>query len=244
MSLTTSSERLAKAMAYVRRHWQAQRKCELAAPSPPLVRPAFTVAISRESGTGGTAIARALGAELNWPVYDKELVQQIAEQMGLRAELLDSVDERRRSWLQESLEAFASTPAVSASGFVRRLVETVLALGTHGECIIVGRGAPQILAAERTLRVRIVAPLEDRIARKAKILNISKREATRQIETIDEERTRFVESHFHRDSRDPSAYDLVLNSSRFCVDECAELIAAALKRLRAPGAKQEPALVT
>jgi len=91
--------------------------------------------------------------------------------MGLRATLLESVDERRKSWLLEFLDGLSSVPAVSESAFVRNLIETVLALGAHGECIIVGRGAAQILPAETTLRARLVAPLSERIATKARALD-------------------------------------------------------------------------
>ncbi len=39
---------------------------------------------------------------------------------------------------------------------------TLLSLGAHGECIIVGRGSAQVLPSATTLRVRLVAPLRDR----------------------------------------------------------------------------------
>jgi hypothetical protein len=104
-------------------------------------------------------------------VYDHELLQWIAQEMHVRTSLLQSVDERRQSWPLETAEAFLtasresdSQAMVSESGYVRHLVQTVLALGVHGECVIVGRGAAFILPAETTLRVRLVAPVKQRIA--------------------------------------------------------------------------------
>jgi len=131
---------------------------------------------------------------------------------------------------------------VSESAFVRNLIETVLALGAHGECIIVGRGAAQILPAETTLRARLVAPLSERIATKARALDISRAEASGRVEDTDRERTRFIMDHFQKDPADPRLYDLVLNSSRFSVVQCAELMMAALRRLqgRAPTERLEP----
>src|SRR5262249_41409867 len=45
----------------------------------------------------------------------------------------------------------------------RRRAETLLSRAAHGECIIVGRGAAQVLPPKTTLRVRMVGPLQDRI---------------------------------------------------------------------------------
>jgi cytidylate kinase len=193
----------------------------------------FTIAVSRESGARGTSTARELGARLGWLVYDHELVERIAQDMNLRTSLLESVDEKRVSWLQECVEAFASTPSVSKSSYVRHLVQILLSLATHGECVIVGRGAAQILPAETTLRVRLVAPLEWRILAMAQKLDIAKEAAARQVERVDCERICFVKDYFHKDATDARQYDLVLNSSRYSVIECADLIVEALRRLQA-----------
>jgi hypothetical protein len=165
-------------------------------------------------------------------VYDHELLQQIAQEMGLRASLLESVDEKRVGWLRSFLESWSSAPAVSESGYVWHLVETILSLGAHGACIIVGRGAGQILPAETTLRVRLVGPLEERIAAISRALGASRDEAARHVETTDRERVRFVQDHFQKDPTDPRNYDLVLNAVRFGSLEYADLIVAALRRLQ------------
>lgn len=117
----------------------------------------------------------------------------------LRCALLESVDERQQSWLLESVEAFLSTPfqsewmpLVSESSYFRHLVETVRALGMHGECVIVGRGAAFILPSETTLRVRLVAPVRERIAALSRIDGITEREAAQRVRTIDRERNDFI----------------------------------------------------
>jgi cytidylate kinase len=221
-----------EAMAKVLQHWETRRKAEANQPGSPGERSrVFTIALSRESGARGTSTAREVGARLGWMVYDHELLERIAQEMKLRTSLLESVDEKRVSWLQECVEAFASVPSVSGSAYVKHLTETLLSLASHGECVIVGRGAAQILPVETTLRVRLVAPVEWRIAAMSQKLGVSKKEAARQVETIDRERIRFVEDHFRKEATDPARYDLVLNSSRFSVGACADLIVEALHRL-------------
>jgi cytidylate kinase len=193
----------------------------------------YTIAISREAGANGSLIARAVGEQLGWPVYDRELVEHIAADMGVRAGLLESVDEKHRSWLLEAVEAFAAAPAVSESGYVRHLVETLASLGSHGECVIVGRGAAQILHGSNTLCVRLVGPVQERIRTVLLRFGFSREEAKKWVEHTDGERVRFVKGHFHKDPTDPRAYDLTLNSSRLTVPECAGLIVDALHRLQA-----------
>jgi len=143
------------------------------------------------------------------------------------------VDERRVSWLLEAFEALIMpTPYASEGAYVRRLVKTVLALGSHGECVIVGRGSAFILPAETTLRARLIAPRKDRVAAIRQRLGVSQKKAARQLRLLDRERNIFVQDHFFKDPADPQYYDLILNVARYGVAGCAELIVDALKLLQ------------
>jgi cytidylate kinase len=222
------------------RHWEVQRRAAAAKPDLcPQVAQAFTIALSREAGTQGTAVAQEVGTRLGWHVYDNELLHLIAREMGLRTALLKSVDERQQPWLVETVEAFLSAPQrdyaeplVSETSFVRHLAETVRALGAHGECVIVGRGATFLLPSQTTLRVRLVGPVPERIEALSRKFGISREEAVRKVESLDRERTGFVRDHFHGDPTDPRNYDLVLNAVRYSTSECAELIIDALRRMQ------------
>jgi cytidylate kinase len=216
-------------------HWEERRRISESAPRP---SPAFTIALSREVGTQAGLVAAEVGKLLGWHVYDHDLLERIGEDMGLRTKLLDSVDERQKGWLVQSVEAFLSAPrksewaaAVTDSAYVHHLVKVVLALGVHGECIIVGRGAPFILPANTTLRVRLVAPLRQRIATVSRELGIPEQEAGRRVRAIDRERSDFVRDYFLKDPTDPGNYDLVINIARLSHTQSAELIVEALHRL-------------
>jgi cytidylate kinase len=196
----------------------------------------LTVALSREAGTPGTTVARELGARLGWAVYDHELLDRISQETGLRVSLLESVDERRKSWLLESAEALSAGRAVSESGFVRHLMQTMQALGAHGRCVIVGRGSPFILPPATTLRVRLVGERADRIAMAAARFGKSREEAARWVEETERNRDNFVKDHFNKDATDPRYYDLVLNASRWSTAECVEFIVQGLRLLESRGA--------
>jgi cytidylate kinase len=222
---TSSSSRLAEMLTKADLHWHTHRdkKQSTAAPA------ALTIAISRESGAGGTLVARELGALLNWPVYDHELLEFIATELGVQTRILEGVDERGKNWLAECLESLSSSTGVSQSAYVHRLVGTVLSLAAHGACIIVGRGAAHFLRGDSTLRVRLIGPRQERIAAKRRRLGITEEEAARQVDATDRERTCFVKDHFHKDPADPGNYDLILNSTKFSIRQCAELIIKALR---------------
>jgi cytidylate kinase len=226
-------QRLMEALATAWQHSETRRTSDAGqmGGTSKINRP-FSIALSRESGTRGTSTAREVGARLGWTVFDHLLRERIAQEMKLRTSLLESVDEKRVNWLQECVEAFASVPSVNGSAFVRRLSETLLSLATHGECVIVGRGAAHVLPVETTLRVRLVAPVEWRVEAMSQKLGISKVEAARQVENIDRERVRFVKEFYRKDTTDPKHYDLVLNASRYSIHECADLVVEGLRRLQ------------
>lgn len=233
------------------RHWEARRQVAAHQNQAPLKSRAFTIAMAREVGTLGTLVAHEVGKLLGWRVYDHELLEQIAQEMGLRTTLLESIDERRQSWLQETVGAYVGSLIsgdsawASESSYVYHLVETVLALGLHGECVIVGRGSAFILPTETTLRVRLVGSLPERIAKMRETMGISESEAARKVHTIDRERSDFVRNHFGKDPDDPRNYDLVLNAPRLSTTQAAKLIVEGLHCLEASGkeARQPAALV-
>ena len=207
-------------------------------PPPP---PAFTIALSREVGARGTTVAREVGERLGWPVYDHEILERLACEMKLHPRRLLDLDEKHANLLTEFIASFSTGPVVSETAYVQHLIKAVLALGAQGGCVIVGRGAPHLLPPETTLRVRLLADRDDRIGVMSQRLGIPRPEAARYVEKKDRERDLFVKHHFHKDTADPRLYDLVLNSTRFSVGECADLILEALRRFQgrsaAPAAK-------
>jgi cytidylate kinase len=229
----TSSDRLAEAMERARRHWRMTTPAADAAPAPIRTAPVhpISIALSREAGANGSLIARAVAGRLGWPVYDRELLEHIAKEMGLRTELLESVDEKSSHWLRTCFEGLSLQPGVAESSYVRQLVQTMLSLSAHGACVIVGRGAAQVLPSETTLRVRLVAPVADRIEVIGKGRGLSREEAARWVEKTDRDRIVFVWDHFHKDSTSATQYDLTLNTSRLSVEACVELIVEALTRM-------------
>jgi cytidylate kinase len=194
--------------------------------------PKCTIAISRQTGARGSELARDVGNRLGWNVYDRELLEQIATDMHVRVNLLESVDERHVSWLEAFAESFVMGSKVSENAYATHLIETILGLAARGHCVIVGRGAAHLLPPSCTLRVRVVAPREARIETIAKQRGLTPRAAEHVIDQTEHQQRRFVLDHFHCDTTDDTRYDLVLNTSRWSMTECSEMVIDAMTRLR------------
>jgi cytidylate kinase len=193
----------------------------------------FCIAFSREAGSGGVTIARKVGRRLNWPVYDQEIMEKLAQDLKVDVSLVEEIDERRESWLVDCIKAFGAAATVNEVTYFRRLVRMLRALSVRGESVIVGRGCSFVLPVETTLRVRVVASRNDRIAYIVHERGLSASEAAKFVDTRDRERIKFIKDHFHKDFGDPLNYDVLLNRTRFTIDESAELVIEALRRLQA-----------
>jgi cytidylate kinase len=187
------------------------------------------VAITRESGARGGTIGRRVGRKLTWQVYDQELLEYIAQDGVARQGLLDQLSPEARAWTEERLQALLREQNLSQHPSVINLARVVLALGTQGEVVFIGRGAGCILPRLSTLHVRVIAPLDDRIAYMSQWMRLSLEDARERVRLRDERRAEFVLAHFHRRLGDIHQYDLLLNSSLLGEDVCAELITHAAR---------------
>ena len=59
--------------------------------------------ISREKGAGGSAVGELAAKRLGWQVFDKEIVDAIAQQAHVRRELIESLDEREQATIQDAI---------------------------------------------------------------------------------------------------------------------------------------------
>ena len=228
----TTPELFGEALQRTRQRWRSQSASEPLQLSPAAKQVGMTVAISRESGAWGGSVARELGARLDWPVYDRELLEKISEETGLQTELLESLDEHESHRASEWLRSLVGALSVTSAQYGRQLLKTVSALAARGHCVIVGRGAGLLLPQSSTLRVRLVAPRMTRAEReRAKLSLADEATALSHVDKIDALRAEFVRKHFHEDVSDIHHYDIVLNTARFSVSQCAELIVAALKQI-------------
>ncbi|MBT8399334.1 MAG: cytidylate kinase-like family protein [Rhodothermia bacterium] len=182
------------------------------------------ITVSREYGARGAALADQVNRKIGFTVWNRALVQAIAEDSDASQEIVDSLDERRRKALEDAVMGALMGSKVTNVQYLRSLMRLVQAISAHGSAIIVGRGANYILPAADVLRVRVVAPLEKRVAGYALRQRMSEKEARQVIQNSDAERSEFVQFQFRRDVDESSDYDMVINSSTYDLEAMTDLV--------------------
>ena len=102
----------------------------------------------------------------------------------------------------------------------------------HDNMIIIGRGSQVILADKPdVLHVRVIAPVEKRVAVRAAREGLSLKEAQKKLADADKAHVDFVKNFFDVDNRDPLLYDLVINTEKISITAAADLILLALEKI-------------
>jgi cytidylate kinase len=196
---------------------------------PPAIPAALSVALSREAGARGGATGRRVGRKLGWQVYDQELLEYLALEGTVRQGVLEALTPAAAAWVEERMERLLREQHLSQHPSVVNLARVVLTIAAQGEAVLIGRGAGFLLPRETTLNVRMIAPLNERVAYLSQWLRLSEEEAAEKVRQRDERRAEFLRTYFRRDPADVHQYDLLLNASQLGEDVCAELIAQAAR---------------
>jgi len=182
------------------------------------------ITIEREFGARGEALGRILAEAAGFTFWDGELVHTVAEESGAHETVLRSLDEHRRSAIDESIQGALLGGQHMGSEYHRRLMKLIHTIAAHGGSVVVGRGAQYILAADAALRVRVVSPLEERVRGYAQRQGIAEGSARAQVARFDAERLRFVRQFLSRDATLAADYDLVVNTGTFALEQAAGIV--------------------
>ena len=185
------------------------------------------IAISREFGARGAALAALLGQRMGFRVWDKDLLNAIAEAGGGDVRLLKSLDEHRRKAIDDAMHGTLMGSKHTNTHYFRALLRVIHTIVAHGKGIVVGRGAHYISKSPEILRVRVVCPLEKRVRGYAEREGLTEKKARKEIVGRDADRADFIQHHFKRDIETASDYDLVLNSGTLSLEQMAEIVLAA-----------------
>ncbi len=182
------------------------------------------VTVEREYGCGGSEIAALLAARLGWKLYDQLLTEEIARLAHCSQAVIAQREERTdplyyrlfKSFMRGSYEGSLNAPnlkLVDSEGIVKMSQRVVLHAAEKGNCVIVGRGS-QLFLSDRpdAFRVFLYAPREDKV-RRLRARGKSEREAEEMVDTVDGERTNFIETYFHVNWPDRAIYHAMLNTA-------------------------------
>jgi hypothetical protein len=188
------------------------------------------VAISRLHGSGGAELAQRVGATLGWPVLDRAVLEMVAKQLNVEPNALVPLDQGAASWFTDVLGEVMPIDIVSRDTYTDHLRRVFHLLATPGRVVFLGRAAHLFLPRERGLSVRVVADLEDRVARIRARDGVDEARALADIEAVDKAREHFIWRTFNRKPSDPDLYDLVVSSTQLPIDVLADVVVTACRR--------------
>jgi cytidylate kinase len=159
-------------------------------------------------------------------VYTGNLIEDMLHNHHLSPHLAQFLPEDRVSEISSSVgELVGLHPNLWE--LVQKTNELMCRLARSGHAILVGRGANFATAGiDRGVHVRLVAAASHRARHMARLQQLDETSALAYNAKRDLARERYVRTNFNAAIKEPTAYDLVIDTGRVHLTEAAELIAA------------------
>ncbi len=175
------------------------------------------VMISNKYQGGGDELARALSEKTKWPLLNREQLQDEARQMGIKIGRLETSMIKKPS-LTEKL-------AREKGLYVAFLTAALCEKAREGDFIYTGRAGHLLLpGVTHRVRVGLTAPMEVRIKRTAKALNLPPEKAENYVMQLDEDVEKWIRYVHNADSRDPNAFDMFFNLENMSLSNAADIL--------------------
>jgi cytidylate kinase len=211
------------------RHQESDKNEEYTEPGP-------VVTISRQIGCSGKFLADKLAFSLNekklgdtakgkWNVVSKEILEHSAKELELHPSQIEYVFKyEKKSAIDEILGALSSKYYKSDRRIKNTIKKMIYTFGYNGNAIILGRsGASVTRDIERSLHVRLIAPLQWRTEVIKERFNYNNSEAREYILDIDKKRKELRDEMAGKEV-DDTYYDVIFNAKSFTCEEMSEVI--------------------
>lgn len=185
------------------------------------------ITISRQFGSGGRTIGKKLAEELGIKCYDAEIIEKIAEESGLTKEYIEEKGEYTSytGFLSHAMQARTyNGNSLSDDIWIiqKKIIEDI---ANKESCVIVGRCADYILKdKENVLKVFIHSSLENRAKRIVEQYGQTDKDPITRLKDKDKRRASYYEFYTDIKWGDVRNYDIALDSSKFGIDKCVEIL--------------------
>lgn len=193
-----------------------------------------TITISRQFGSGGKEIGRALAKRLGIDFYDKELISLAAKESGIDPKVFDSADEKATNSLLYSLSmglysfgnGFSSMGDLPVNDQLYILQHKIIRqLANEKPCLFVGRCADHVLKDNpNCVNIFLYADLEHRVKRTIERNDVDPARAEQAVNKADKTRANYYSFYSGKKWGKPENYDLCLNTSNLTTDQCVDII--------------------
>lgn len=192
------------------------------------------ITITRQFGSGGREIGKALAEALNISFYDKELISLAAKESGICPEIFEQVDEKATNSLLYSLSTGFYNYGNSFSSMIDLPVNDRLYILQHQiikdlaekeNFVVVGRCADYILRENPNLvKVFIYADIDSRIKRAVDRHEIDPARAKQAVIKADKNRANYYSFYSGKKWGLADNYDLCINSTNITTEQAVKII--------------------
>ncbi len=192
------------------------------------------ITLSRQTGSGSYEVSEKLitilqsktkDPENPWTYFNKDLLYKVIEEFKLPKKFSNYLNEDKYDHISDAVNELLGVKP-SEWTIVQKTTQIILQLARYGKTIIVGRGSTIITSKlPNSFHIRLVAPIENRLKHVQEVFDLSKSQAMDYIKKEDENRKKYLKSHFFRDPDDATLYDLIINTGKLSYTETSEIIA-------------------
>lgn len=182
------------------------------------------ITISRQMSSQGDELAVQVARRLGWRTISRELINKAAQAAGAPQVALAEIDE---------LDLLGLRPSPQEWRAYREQVEGIIqVLAEVGDIVIVGRGGQMVLWDwPEVLHVRVVAPLERRVAWLQAAESLSPQAAEARLIQSDKRRSGYLQRSYKVNANDPTLYHLMINTGFFELSQAVDLVVQAFGAL-------------
>lgn len=182
------------------------------------------ISVGREFGSGGHEIAQKLSEIYNLPLYDRNLLKEVADTKNINVNSLEEYDEvKKKRFFSRTVRGMSSSPehAVAKLQF-----DYLKKKADNGDSfVVVGRCAETILKDyDGMISLFILGDRDVKAERVMRIYNKTKDEALDYMDYKDKARKEYHNSLCPGKWGDSRNYELSINSSKLGVDETVKLL--------------------
>ena len=184
------------------------------------------ITISREFGSGGRTIGKAVAQKLGIPCYDAEIIHKIAQESGFSEGYIREAGEYTPGGVLDNLFSNRAYGPTNEDYLWNIQYNLITELAQKEACVIVGRCADYILRdTADCLKVFIHADMAFRAKRIVEVYG--EREQSPEERLRDKDKRRAAYHRFYTNMKWGHAqnYHLTLDSGAIGIDKCVDIIA-------------------
>lgn len=192
------------------------------------------ITISREFGSLGRPIAKAVAERMGYRFYDPELIELAAQKLGRNVRDLEAYDDQTVIHTNMKGSQYVGMAFPFGFGEKRKAMELfdaeaelIKQIADTEDAVIVGRAADYILSMEGKedlLRVHITGTYEHRYRNAVEELDLTEAAAREHIRIIDKARSNFYETITKQPFDSPMYRDVIVNTDHFTQEYVVELL--------------------